>query len=154
MSAVLHRAVRWWALATFVAVVVLAAGIGQTTAGHAVLREAGLFEAPASYASLAFQDPRRLTETLPSGRAEASVSFVIRNMGRTAGDYQWSMVLVQGSRTSLVAGGSAGLAPGRETAITRSAKIVCTQGQVRIVVSLARPAEHIDAIMACLPHRS
>lgn len=153
MSAVLHRAVRGWGLATLVAVVVLAAGIGQTTAGHAVLREAGLFEAPASYTSLAFRDPLP-TEQLRSERAEVGVSFVIRNVGSTPGDYQWSIVLVQGSRTSLVAGGSAGLAPGRETAITRSAKIVCTQGQVRIVVSLARPAEYIDAIMACLPHRS
>lgn len=154
LSAVSHSAVRWWGLATFVAVVALAAGIGQTTAGHAVLREAGLFAEPASYTSLAFQKPQRLTEQLRSERAEADVSFVIRNMGSTPGDYQWSIVLVQGSRTSLVAGGSVGLAAGRETAITRSAKIFCTQGQVRIVVSLARPAEHIDAIMACLPHRS
>lgn len=154
MSAVSHQAVRWRGLATLVAVVALAAGISQTTAGHTILREAGLFEEPASYTSLAFQYPQRLQEQLSAKRANVGVSFVIRNAGSTPGDYQWSMLLVQGSRTSLVAAGSVGLAPGRETAITRFAKISCTQGRARIVVSLARPAEYIDAMMACAPHRS
>lgn len=154
LSAVSHKAVRWLGLATLVAVVALTAGIGQTTAGHAILREAGLLEEPASYTSLAFQYPQRLQEQLSVKRANVGVSFVIRNAGSTPRDYRWSMLLVQGSRTSLVAAGSAGLASGRETAITRSAKIFCTQGQVRIVVRLARPAEYIDAIMACAPHRS
>lgn len=145
---------RWRGLATLVAVVALAAGIGQTAAGRTILREAGLFEEPTSYTSLAFQYPQRLPEQLGSKRANVGVSFVIRNAGSTPSDYQWSMLLVQGSRTRLVAAGSVGLAPRRETAITRSAKIFCTQGRVRIVVSLARPAEYIDAMVACVPHRS
>ena len=54
-------------------------------------------------------------------------------------------------RTRRVAVGSVRVAPGRGTAIIRSAKIFCTRGQVQIVVSLERPTEYIDDWMSCSP---
>lgn len=131
-----------------IAAVVLAAGIGQTGLGHDMLGKLGLFEQPASFTSLAFQHPGSLPAQLTKN-ATVPVSFVIRNTGGTPRDYQWSVSVVQGQQTRHVAVGSARVASGNGTTITSTARISCTQRQVRIVVSLARPAEYIDAWMAC-----
>lgn len=136
-------------MVTLIAVIVLAAGIGQTSLGHTLLEKAGLFEEPTSYTSLAFQDPQSLPEQLSSKRATVSISFVIHNSGIIPHDYQWSVLLVQGQRSSHVAAGSVRVASGRAAAITQSVRVSCTRGQVRIVVSLMRPAEYIDARTAC-----
>jgi hypothetical protein len=154
LSAVSHRIVRWRGLVALVVVVMLAAGIGQTNFGHAILRKAGLFEEPTSYTSLAFVHPQSLREQLSTKRANINVSFVIYNSGGAARDYQWSVLMVQGGHTSPVAAGSARVASERGTALTRSAKIFCTRGRVQIVVRLARPAEYIDTWTACPSHRS
>jgi hypothetical protein len=153
LSAVADRTVRWWGAVALVAVVALAAGIGQTRAGHAILRQAGLLEEPASFTSLAFSSPQSLPEQLASKRTNVSVSFVIHNTGGTPRDYRWSVLVAQGARTHHVAAGSVRVASGSEAAITRSARILCTRGQVRIVVRLARPAEFIDAWMTCWSRR-
>lgn len=136
-------------MAILIAAVVLAAGIGQTGVGHDVLGKLGLFEEPASYTSLAFLHPSTLTEQLHQKQTTVPVSFVIRNTGSTPHNYQWSVSLIQGQQTRHVAAGNARVASGNGTTITSAARISCTQGQVRIVVSLARPAEYIDAWMAC-----
>jgi hypothetical protein len=154
LSAVSHRAVGWRGVATLAAVITLAAGLGQTTAGHTLLRKAGLFEEPASYTTLAFLSPQDLPRSLNTGRQTVGVSFVIGNTGSASRHYQWSMRLVQGPRTTRVAAGSVSLTSGREATVTRSAKIFCTRGQARLVVSLANPAEHIDFLTACSSHRS
>jgi hypothetical protein len=133
---------------------VLAAGLGQTSAGHATLRAMGLFEAPTSYTSLAFLRPQPLPPQLASKRANVDVSFVIQNANGTPRDYQWSVLLDQGQRTRRAAVGSIRVASGRRAVITRSVGIKCAGGKVRIVVSLARPAEFIDAWTACRSRRS
>jgi hypothetical protein len=146
---------RWQGMAALVAVVALVAVLGQTSAGHAVLRKAGLYEEPTSYTSLAFLHPQSLLKQLPSKRASVDVSFVIHNAGSNPRDYQWSVLVLQGQRTRQVASGSVRIASGRAAPITRSATISCTRGQVRIVVSLTRPAaESIHAWMACFSRRS
>ena len=114
-----------------------------------MLAKLGLFEQPASYTSLAFLHPTTLTEKLPEKQATVPVSFVISNTGGVPHDYQWSVSLVQGQQTRHVAAGSAQVASGKGATITSAARISCTQGKVQILVSLARPAEHIDALTAC-----
>jgi hypothetical protein len=147
LSALSRRTSRWRGVVTLIAAILLAAGVGQTSLGHEILGKAGLFEEPASYTSLAFLQPGSLPEQLTS--KPVMVSFIIRNASDTAHDYQWSMSLVQGQQTRQIAAGTARVASGNGTAITRAAAISCTQGQVQIVVSLAHPAEHIDAWLAC-----
>jgi hypothetical protein len=149
LSAVSHRAVRWRGLVTLAIAIVLAAGLGQTNRGHAILGRVGLFQEPTSYTSLAFLNPQSLPEQLSSKKAIVGVSFVINNTGGIPHDYQWSVLLVQGRRTHHVAVGNVRIASGSSVAITRSASISCTRGQVRIIVSLARPAEFIDAWTTC-----
>jgi hypothetical protein len=140
-------------MAILVFVVALAAGIAQTSAGRAMLQKAGLLTVPTSYTSLSFQRPQDLKEELGSKRTDLGVSFAIHNVGAVARDYQWSVLLTQGSRTRSVAAGNVRIASGHGKAITRSVKIVCSRGQVRIAVKLIRPAEFIDAWMACSPSR-
>jgi hypothetical protein len=134
---------------TLVSAVVLTAGVAQTNFGHELLGKVGLFEEPTNYTSLAFLHPQALPEKLSSQQATVGVSFLIQNNGGIQRDYQWSVLLVQGRRTRPVATGSVSLASGHGAAITRDARIFCTQGQVQIVVRLARLAESIDAWTAC-----
>jgi hypothetical protein len=144
-----HHRVRWRGVAILFAVIALAAGMGQTNLGHAILGKVGLFEEPTSYTSLAFLNPQSLPGRLSSRQATIGISFGIQNRDSTSHDYQWSVLLVQGLRTRHVAAGNVRLASGHGAAIKRSARISCTQGQVRIVVRLARPAEFIDAWTVC-----
>jgi uncharacterized SAM-binding protein YcdF (DUF218 family) len=153
LLAVAHRTVRWRGLVTLVAVVALAVGIGQTGAGHAMLQKAGLFQRPASYTSLAFSKRPSVSEKPKSKRADVSVSFVIHNTGATPRDYQWSVLVSQGPLPRRVADGRVHVPSGRGATVTQTAKITCTPGQMRIVVSLARPAEFIDAWMTCPSRR-
>ena len=148
-----HRTMKYWRMIALVVIVILIAGIGQTSLGHSILRKAGLFEAPASYTSLAFLHPQSPADQPGLKRTTVDVSFVINNAGGIPRDYQWSVTLAQGRRTHDVAAGSVRIASGRGATITRSAQISCAQGQVRIVVSLASPAEFIDAWTACPPLR-
>jgi hypothetical protein len=143
-----HHAVRWREVLIPIVIVALAAGIGQTRLGHAMLERAGLVKAPASYTSLAFVHPAALPAQLTSEQA-AVVSFIIDNNSGASGDYRWSVSLIQGQRVHRMAAGHVSVLPRQAAAITRSAQIFCTQGPVRIVVSLVNPAEHIDAWTAC-----
>jgi hypothetical protein len=160
LYALLHRMAIWWRAAALVALVALAAGLGQTAIGHQVLRKTGLFEEQAGYTSLAFQDPGFLVEQLSSERESVDVSFVIHNATSTPRSYLWSEFVAQGGRSRRVAAGAVRVAAERETAITRLQELSCTRGRVQVIVKLASPAESIDAWMACssprrptLPHR-
>jgi hypothetical protein len=154
LSAVLHRMAIWRGVVALAVAVALAAGMGQTSAGKAILQKTGLFEEPTSYTSLAFLDPQFLIEQLGSKRANVGVSFVIHNAGKTPRNYQWSVLLVQSGRTRRVVAGGVRVASGHGAAITRSAEISCTRVRVRVIVKLVRPAEFIDAWMTCFSPRS
>lgn len=145
---------RTWKAAGLIAVVTLAAGVSQTGPGHTILRETGLSEKPATYTSLAFLHPQSLPEQLETKRASENISFAITNKGGAIYDYQWSVQLVQGQSHYSVATGSVRIASGDEASITSPVKILCARGQVQIVVSLTRPAESIDAWIACRPSRN
>jgi hypothetical protein len=149
-----HPWVRWRGAAVLVAVVVLVAGIAQTSLGQTLMRGSGLSRAQASYTSLAFARPQALPEQLKTQRAKIAVSFVISNSSETTRDYQWSLLLVQAGHTRRVTTGTVRIPASRGSAITQDVEISCTQKQFQIVVSLVRPAENIDSWTACPSNRS
>jgi hypothetical protein len=154
LPTMLHRAVRNWGAAALIAVVALAAGIGQTSPGQEILRKTGLSSEPTTYTSLAFLNPQSLPPQLGSQPTNVEVSFMIHNGEGLARDYQWSVRLVQRRGTRSVAAGSIRVTSGGGASITRPARVICTQGQVRIVVSLVYPAESIDFWTTCRSSRS
>jgi hypothetical protein len=131
--------------------VVVLASVFQTSAGHAALRAVGLIQGPAGYTSLSFLHPGSLPEQPAPAHGNTVTSFAIRNATSSTHDYRWSVSLVHRELTRLVQAGSVRLAPGRAAEVTRSIAITCTQGTVRIVVSLESPAESIDSWIACRP---
>jgi hypothetical protein len=149
VSAALRRTAGWPAAAVLVAVVILAAGIGQTSAGHAALRAAGLYSAPGGYTSLAFVHPRSVLPSSVTNRARLRVAFAIQNADSDKRDYQWSVSLVQPGGSRRVADGHAAVGSGREAAITASVPVLCAAGALEVVVRLVRPAEAIDARTKC-----
>lgn len=155
MSAVSNRMAGWWGAVVLVGGIVAAAGALQTAAGHEMLRQVGLFEDPGGYTSLAFVHPKSVVEEqLVSQRSAVTLKFVIHNAGSTTHTYQWSVLLVRAGHARRVDTGSLSLASGREASVTRPEAIACTRGRLQIVVSLARPAESIDAWTACWSPRS
>jgi hypothetical protein len=153
LPAMMHRAMRSWGAAALIAVVALAAGIGQTNPGREIMRAAGLSSAPTTYTSLAFLNPQSSQQQLGPLPANVKASFVIHNGEGLARDYQWSVSLVQGRNTRSVAIGSIRIASGDDTSIIRSARVACTQAKVKIVVSLVHPAESIDSWATCRSSR-
>jgi hypothetical protein len=149
-----RRMAGWPGAVALGALAAVAVGMGQTSAGHRILQDAGLVAAPVSYTSLAFRNPESLPQQLYAKRADINVSFAIQNAGTAARDYQWSVLLVQGDRVHRLATGKSRIGPGRRTVITRSAATSCSPGQARIVVKLAHPAENIDALTVCRSRRS
>jgi hypothetical protein len=127
----------------------LAAGIGQTSTGHALLEKAGLLQKRTGYTSLAFLDPTSLPKHLKSKQVTVEVAFVIHNTGAISDIYEWSMSLVQKQSTRRVAAGNVRVTSGHAATISRHVRIACSRGQVRIVVSLASPAEDIHAWATC-----
>jgi hypothetical protein len=148
VTAVINRTVKWRGTIALAAVVLLATGIGQISFGHALLGRAGLFQPPASYTSLSFQNPASLPGPLTPGSA-VRVSFAIHNTGGASRLYQWSVTAVQGSQRRQLAAGTVTVAADHGISVNPTARVSCTAGQLRIVVSLAHPAESIDAWTAC-----
>jgi hypothetical protein len=147
------RMAGWRRLVTLVAVLI-AAGISQTSLGHAILRQAGLLKESASYTSLSFLHPQSLPDQLASKRAAIDIAFVIHNAAGTATYYQWSILLTQTDRTHRVSASGLRVGPGHEVTISRSVPVDCARGRLHIIVKLARPAETIDAWIPCSSHRS
>ena len=145
-----HRA-RWRGSIILVGSAVVLASVFQTSAGHAMLRAVGLSQDPPGYTSLSFLHPLSLPGQLGTAHGNAVTSFAIHNATSSTHDYRWSISLVGRELIRRVHAGSVRLAPGRGAEVTRSIAITCTQGAVRIVVSLESPAESIHAWIACRP---
>lgn len=154
MSPISYRAIRWRGAAALVAVVMLIAGTAQTHMGQVMLQKAGLYEEPTSYTSLAFSDPQFLPKQLNRKRVNIDVSFTINNVGAARHGYKWLVLLDQGGYVRRAAAGSVSVASGKRATITQSTEIICTRRQVRLIVSLANPAESIDASTTCRSQRS
>lgn len=140
---------RWWGALVLAALIVLSAGLAQTGQGHALLQDAGLYEAPASYTELAFTAPRNLPSQLRSDRAPIGVSFRIHNVSMTSRTYSWSIALARSGRSHVGVSGVVTV-PGQGWAtVARTVTITCVGGRVQVVVRLAGPAESIDFWATC-----
>jgi hypothetical protein len=136
-------------LILLVALVLCCVGVAQTSQGHVLLSDVGLYEQPASYAELTFTTPSDLPSTLPSPNSPIDVSFSIRNVSGASRAYQWSVVLTKGDQSHVRASGTATApAQGRVT-VTKSVRMACVGGRLQVLVRLVRPAESVDFWVTC-----
>jgi hypothetical protein len=140
-----------WHLFLLVAAVLTCVGLAQTSQGHVLLRDTGLYETPAIYTELTFSEPGALPSVLQKSGGNVKVSFGIHNVSGAPRSYQWSIVFVHAGKSQVKASGAARtLAQGR-TAVTRSLAAVCVGGRLQVVVRLASPVESISFWMTCPP---
>jgi hypothetical protein len=137
--------------AAVVAVAGLALALAQTSAGHALLRKAGLYEEPASYTSLAFTDPQSLPSRLSPVPTRVSVSFGISNSSADPRSYRWSVVLQRAGRVKRLAAGEVAVPAGESATVAPIVTASCSAGQARMSVQVAVPAESIAFWLACSP---
>ncbi len=139
------------ALAVAAGLVVAAVGLAQTSPGHSLLREVGLYAEPATYTALAFTDPQSLPSHLPAAPAPVAVSFAVSNVSPDPHSYSWSIVLEAAGQTSRVAAGEVGVPAHGHATVTRTVTASCPGGQAVMAVRLVAPAESIDFQAACSP---
>jgi hypothetical protein len=145
---------RRWPLLLLVAVVLCCAGLAQTLQGHVLLRDAGLYETPATYTELAFSQPGALPGALVKPSTKLTVSFGIHNVSDAPRSYQWSIALVHRGKSQIKASGAVQApAQGRAT-VTRPVVAVCVGGRLEVIVRLASPDESISFWMTCPPAAS
>jgi hypothetical protein len=146
----------WWLL-SLVALVVICAGLAQTSRGHALLSDAGLYKTPANYTELAFTSPEALPDTLTSAKGvegqpkgQVPVSFIIHNVSGSSHAYQWSVAIAQGGKSQVKAAGTVGVPAQGKATVSKSVTAVCGRGpSLEVVVRLASPAESIDFLVFC-----
>ena len=141
-----------WISVLIVVLMVIGICLAQTRPGHAVLRDAGLFQVPSSYTELAFTAPASLPSQLKSKKARIKVSFGIHNVSGSSQMYRWSIIMVRSGQSHLKASGDvSAIAHGRAT-IAKTVAIACIGGRLQVIVKLASPAESIDFWAACASH--
>jgi hypothetical protein len=136
-------------LVLLVVLVLLCAGFAQTSQGHVLLGDVGLYEQPASYAELTFTTPSDLPSALPKPNSPIDVSFSIHNVSGAARAYQWSIVLAKSGQSHVKASGSATAPPQGRVTVTKSVEMVCVGGRLQVLVRLASPAESVDFWVTC-----
>lgn len=139
------------ALAVAAGLVVAVVGLAQTSPGHSLLREVGLYAEPATYTALAFTNPQSLPSHLSAAPAQVAVSFAVSNVSPDPHSYSWSIVLEAAGQTSRVAAGEVGVPAHGHATVTRTVTASCPGGQAVMAVRLAAPAESIDFRAACSP---
>jgi hypothetical protein len=140
-----------WRMLVLVAAVLLCAGMAQTTQGHVLLADVGLYETPAVYSELEFSQPAALPNTLKEPGGDVEVSFGIHNVSNDARTYQWSILVAHAGKSQVKASGAAPIPAQGRTSIARSVVAECASGQTQVVVRLATPAESISFWMTCVP---
>jgi hypothetical protein len=138
-----------WQLLVLVAAVLICAGLAQSQPGHALLRDTGLYETPATYTELTFSAPADLPSAVARPSANITVAFGIHNVSGDSHDYHWSITLVHSGKSQVKASGTALTAAQGRTAVTKSVAAACTSGRVEVVVQLADPAESISFWVTC-----
>lgn len=132
---------------------VAAASLAQTPAGHMVLRRAGVGTTPPAYTALSFAKPQSLPERLPSPRTSLRVPFTLHNDSSGTRSYQWSLTAARigngGSLTARPVSRTITLLPGATVTLDPALPLVCHGGQIRVMVRLASPAESIDFLSLC-----
>lgn len=130
-----------------------AASLAQTPAGHMVLRQAGLDTAPPAATALSFAQPQSLPGLLAAPRTRLRVPFTIHNDSSGTRRYQWSL---EASRVGNAKGLTArsvsrtiSLAPGATVTLDPALPLICHGGQIRITIRLTSPSESIDFLSRC-----
>jgi hypothetical protein len=149
MRATSSHTARRWGLVALIAGGTALVSVFQTSAGHALLVKTGLSRGTTGYTSLSFLHPRSLPAQLKTSHAKVGAPFAIHNATPTTHDYHWSVMLMRHGQTRPVHAGTVRLPAGHTAVVSRSIAITCSQDQVRIVISLERPAESIDAWVRC-----
>jgi hypothetical protein len=134
-----------------IVLVALCAGLAQTSRGHAVLGDMGLYETPPSYAELAFTNAGSLPNYVKSEKASVAVSFGIHNVSGRPHAYQWSIAAVQRGKSEVKAVGVVTVLPQGRATVSERVAVTCAAGRDQVVVRLASPAESIDFWLACPP---
>jgi hypothetical protein len=132
-----------------IVLVAACAGLAQTSQGHVVLSDVGLYEKPASYTELTFTNPGDLPSTLRKSNSPVKVSFAIRNVSGTARAYQWSVALTKANKTQVKATGTVTALAQQSVNVTKSVTTACTSGRVEVLVRLASPAESVHFWVTC-----
>jgi hypothetical protein len=137
-----------WSAAALVALVVLSAGLAQTSPGHDLLHDLGFYQTP-GYTELAFTTPYGLPTQLQSTHSPIQVSFGIHNVSGSPKNYRWSITLVQSGHSHVSASGVAATqAQGRAT-VAKTVAATCGSGRLQVVIRLSEPAESIDFWATC-----
>jgi hypothetical protein len=146
-----------WSLLSIVALVAICAGLAQTSRGHALLSDAGLYKVPASYAELAFTDSGALPDSLTSAKGargqakgQVPVSFSVHNVSGSSSAYQWSIAITVGSKSQVKATGTLGVPAQGKATVTKSVTAACGKApSLQVTVRLASPAESIGFWVSC-----
>jgi hypothetical protein len=130
---------------------VLGVGLAQTSRGHAVLGDMGLYETPPSYTELAFTNAGSLRNSLGSENGLIGVEFGIHNVSGRSRAYHWSIVAVQRGVSAVKAAGAVTVHSQGRATVSRNVALRCAAGREQVVVRLASPAESIDLWLTCPP---
>ncbi|HEX4063335.1 MAG TPA: hypothetical protein VHY58_20170 [Streptosporangiaceae bacterium] len=140
-----------WTSIGLVAVVLVAAVVAQTGAGHSLMREIGVTRTPPGYTQLSFAHPQALPSRFTSP-ASLTVPFAIHNSTGAEHTYQWSIALVHGQNTDRLASGGTRVPAGGVVTTAPAVTVSCTgSGRVRLDVGLVSPRESIDFYATCTP---
>ena len=124
-------------------------GVAQTSPGHLLLSNVGLYEQPASYTELTFASPSELTTSLKTPKSPVDVSFIIHNVTGSARAYHWSVVLTKDGASRVSKAGTAPVRSGGRVTIRKSLVTSCSSGRIQVSVRLASPAESVDFWVTC-----
>jgi len=140
-----------WGLLLLMIGVLLCTGVAQTSPGHAVLRDMGLFETPASYTELAFTNAASVEEAfLGKTKAPITVSFSIHNVTGAARAYQWSIeTVLHTGKTQVNASGAVSVPVQGRVTVSKKVTLSCPAGRDEVVVKLASPAESLNFWLSC-----
>ena len=138
------------AVTVLVIVIVLAlGGLAQTSVGRDALRDVGFYPHPTPFTQLHFERPAAIVgaTALKRRRNAAHLRFVIRNDERRDWTYAWR---AQASSSATGSTGRIALTSGSQETVATTVRYRCRGSRVRIVVSLAQPAQSIYYWVRCV----
>ena len=138
-----------WSLLALVAVLMVCAAFAQTSQGHAMLRDAGLYKMPATYTELAFTNSGDLP-VAPTAKEKIPVSFSIHNVSGSSSAYRWSIAVTGNGKAQGKTAGTVGVPAQGKATVTKTVTAACGNApRLDVVVRLASPAESIDFWVTC-----
>lgn len=141
----------WPPLAAVGVLAVAAVGMAQTSFGHSVLGDAGLYQQPQPYTALAFTNPQSLPQQISSAPQAIRMSFTIGNASADTRVYRWSVTVQSSAQSRSVAAGKVRVGHHSQAKVATEVTASCSGGQATVRVKLVSPAESIDFQAACSP---